>query len=86
MLQIRCDAVYMRPDPIPFGALQSAHKVPVRWDPPVLDLIRRRCDEVEATLTSTALPEISREILARRKDGRPIETIHIGAGFTFSFA
>jgi type VI secretion system protein VasG len=75
--------------------IEDHHKVPVRWDPPVLDLIRRRCNEVEsggrmveAILTNTMLPEISREILARRKDGCSIEQIHIGAdgtGFTFSF-
>ena len=74
----------------------SQHKVPMTWEPGVVDLIRRRCTEVEsggrmidAILTNTVLPEVSREILVRLKEGRPIAKLHLGVaddGFTYEFA
>ena len=60
----------------------------------MVDLIRQRCTEVEsggrmidAILTNTVLPEVSREILGAL-EGRPIERIRVGAddGFTYEFA
>ena len=62
------------------GAWSSQHKVPIDVGRAVVDLIRRRCTEVEsggrmidAILTNTVLPEVSREILRRILEGRPIE-------------
>ena len=61
----------------------------------MLDLIRQRCTEVEsggrmvdAILSNTVLPEVSRGILERLKEGRPFHQVRIGAadhGFAYSF-
>jgi type VI secretion system protein VasG len=61
----------------------------------VVDLIAKRCAEVEsgarvvdAILTNTVLPAISREILNRTMEGKTIERVAIGvdeAGFTYRF-
>jgi type VI secretion system protein VasG len=74
----------------------SQHKVPMTWEPGVVDLIRRRCTEVEsggrmidAILTNTVLPEVSREILVRLKEGRPIAKLHLAVAddrFSYEFA
>jgi type VI secretion system protein VasG len=74
----------------------SQHKVPMTWGPGVVDLIRRRCTEVEsggrmidAILTNTVLPEVSREILVRLKEGRPIAKLHLAVAddrFSYEFA
>ena len=75
--------------------VRAQHDVPLTWDEAVIDLIRKRCTEVEsggrmidAILTNTVLPAVSRELLIRLKDGRPIEKVHLGVaddGFTYSF-
>ena len=60
----------------------------------MIDLIRRRCTEVEsggrmidAILTNTVLPAVSREMLVRRQADRPIEKVHLGvAGDSFAYA
>ena len=44
---------------------------------------------IDAILTNTVLPEVSREILVRLKEGRPIAKLHVGVaddGFTYEFA
>src|SRR4051794_32025285 len=63
--------------------VRAQHDVPLTWDDAVIDLIRKRCTEVEsggrmidAILTNTVLPAVSRELLIRLKDGRPIEKVH----------
>ena len=75
--------------------VRAQHNVPLTWDEPVVDLIRKRCTEVEsggrmidAILTNTVLPAVSRELLIRLKDGQPIEKVHLGVaddGFAYSF-
>jgi len=75
--------------------LTENHKVPFSYDPEVLTLIASRCTEtesgaraVDAILTHSMLPEISREFLTRMADGRPVGRVHIGRGagqFTYSF-
>ena len=43
---------------------------------------------IDAILTNTVLPAISREFLIRLKDGQPIEKVHLGVaddGFTYGF-
>jgi type VI secretion system protein VasG len=76
--------------------IEERHKVQVRLEEQVLDLIRQRCTEVEsggrmvdAILSNTVLPEVSRGILERLKDGRSFHQVRIGAagpGFAYSFA
>jgi type VI secretion system protein VasG len=75
--------------------IEDRHKVQVRLEEPVLDLVRQRCTEVEsggrmvdAILSNTVLPEVSRGILERLKDGRAFREVRIGTadhGFAYSF-
>jgi type VI secretion system protein VasG len=71
------------------------HQATLSYDDAVVKLIADRCTEVEsgarvvdAILTNTVLPAISREILNRTMEGKTIERIAIGvadAGFSYSF-
>jgi type VI secretion system protein VasG len=71
------------------------HRAVLSYDESVVDLIAKRCAEVEsgarvvdAILTNTVLPAISREILNRTIEGKSIERISIGvvdAGFSYDF-
>ncbi|MGE0500222.1 MAG: type VI secretion system ATPase TssH [Rhizobiaceae bacterium] len=61
----------------------------------VLDLIKARCTEIEsggrmidAILTNSLLPELSRGVLNRALEGKPFEKVTVGAsgeGFTYAF-
>jgi len=62
----------------------SNHDVPFTYDDKVVNLLLSRCTEVEsggrmidAILTNTMLPRISREILTRIMEGRELGRIHI---------
>jgi type VI secretion system protein VasG len=62
----------------------ARHGVPFAYEPAVVELIRKRCTEVEsggrmidAILTNTVLPTISREFLVRLKDGTPITSVQV---------
>src|SRR5216684_2877667 len=64
--------------------VQQNHKVPFTFDASVPELIAERCTELEsggrmidAILTNTVLPTISREFLARTMEGRPVDRVHI---------
>ena len=64
--------------------VQSNHRLPFTYDDSVLDLIASRCTELEsggrmidAILTNTMLPTISREILTRMMQGEPVGRVHI---------
>ncbi len=64
--------------------LQEQHQVPFTYDDAVVDLIADRCTEVEsgartvdAILTHTLLPEISREFLTRMMEGKQIDRVHV---------
>ncbi len=71
------------------------HRAVLSYDEAVVELIAKRCAEVEsgarvvdAILTNTVLPAISREILNRTMAGKAIGRIAIGAadsGFTYGF-
>ncbi|MEM1432631.1 MAG: type VI secretion system ATPase TssH [Pseudomonadota bacterium] len=73
----------------------EAHGVPFSYDDSVIDLVAARCTEMEsggrmidAILTNTVLPHISREFLTRLMDGETVEKIHIGVEegeFSYSF-
>ncbi len=64
--------------------IQANHGIPLEVDDEVIKLIISRCTEVEsgarmvdAILTNTLLPEISRHILTEQMEGRPIKRIGI---------
>jgi len=62
------------------------YQIPFSYDDAVVQLISSRCTELEsggrmidAVLTNTLLPEISRELLLRTLDGRPISVVRVSA-------
>jgi len=64
--------------------VRENHGVPFTYDEDVIKLIAQRCTELEsggrmidAILTNTVLPEISREFLNRMIEGKPVERVHI---------
>ena len=71
------------------------HRSTLTYDDAVVDLIAKRCSEVEsgarvvdAILTNTVLPAISRELLNRTMEGKTIERVAVGvdeSGFTYGF-
>ena len=76
--------------------LADRHGVPLAYGDAVVDLVRRRCTEMEsggrmidAILTNTVLPQISREFLTRMREDRPVRQVELGVegdDFTYSFA
>jgi type VI secretion system protein VasG len=74
--------------------VRENHGIPMSYDADVVKLIVGRCAELEsggrmidAILTNTVLPQISREYLERLVDGRTIETVRLGvAGSDFVYA
>lgn len=70
------------------------HKIPFSYDDEVINLIVKRCTEVEsggrmidAILTNTMLPRISLEFLTRMMEGKPIERVHVNvADSDFAYA
>jgi len=70
------------------------HQVPFTYDDEALDLIVSRCTELEsggrmidAILTNTVLPAISREFLTRTMAGNPVQRVHVSvADGEFSYA
>jgi type VI secretion system protein VasG len=75
--------------------VRERYSVPFQYDASVVQLITKRCTEVEsggrmidAVLTNTLLPEISRELLVRTLDGRPIQKVAVSArddAFVYTF-
>ena len=75
--------------------VRERYAVPFEYDPSVVKLITQRCTEVEsggrmidAVLTNTLLPEISRELLHRTLENRPIQKVGVTArdnAFEYSF-
>jgi type VI secretion system protein VasG len=72
------------------------HKIPFTYDDDALQLIVSRCAEVEsggrmidAILTNTVLPTISREFLTRTMAGQPLNRVHVavsGGDFAYRFS
>lgn len=63
---------------------QENHRADFTYDDAVVEAIRSRCREVESgarnvdhILTGTLLPEVSREILVRMAEGRPISKVAV---------
>jgi type VI secretion system protein VasG len=76
--------------------LKLNHKAAFTYSPQVIDTIAARCKEVESgarnvdhILTGTLLPTVSREILTRIGEGRPVKKVTIGVDgqgqFTYEF-
>jgi type VI secretion system protein VasG len=71
------------------------YSVPFTYTPAVVELITSRCNElesggrmIEAVLNNTLLPEVSRELLLRAFDSKPVGRITVDvadAGFTYAF-
>jgi len=64
--------------------IQENHGIPFTYDDAVIELIAERCTELEsggrmidAILTNTILPEISREFLERMVEGEAPEKVHV---------
>jgi type VI secretion system protein VasG len=76
--------------------IRENHDIPLTYDDNVVQLIISRCTEVEsgarmvdAILTNTLLPEISRHVLIEKMEARPIGKIHIGVEndeFSYNFS
>jgi type VI secretion system protein VasG len=75
--------------------VQESHGVPFSYDDAVLELILERCTELEsggrmidAILTNSLLPVLSREFLTRLVDHCPLERVHVSvenAEFAYAF-
>jgi type VI secretion system protein VasG len=64
--------------------IRANHKIPFTYDDEVIQQIIERCTEVEsggrmidAILTNTVLPRISKELLTRMMEGQPVEKVHV---------
>jgi type VI secretion system protein VasG len=64
--------------------VRENHRVPFTYDDAVVSLVASRCTELEsggrmvdAILTNTVLPAISKEMLVRIMEGRKVERVHI---------
>lgn len=73
--------------------VRESRGVPFSYEEAVVDLVRKRCVELEsggrmidAILTGTLLPRISREILGRLRAGRPLARVHVGVSADGDFA
>ncbi len=75
--------------------IEENHGVPFSYGDEVVALIANRCTEVEsgartvdAILTNTLLPEVSRELLSRFLEGREVAKVEVGTAdsrFTYAF-
>jgi type VI secretion system protein VasG len=66
--------------------ITAAHRIPFTYDDAVVRLVVSRCTEMEsggrmidAILTNSLLPRVSREILTRTMEGRPVARIAVTA-------
>lgn len=76
--------------------MAANHDIPLTYSDAVLELIAARCTELEsggrmidAILTNTVLPQISRELLMRMAEGTPLQAIEIDAvddNFVYNFS
>ncbi|SDG36835.1 type VI secretion system protein VasG [Pseudomonas benzenivorans] len=76
--------------------VETTHKVPFDYDDEVVELVVSRCTETEsggrmidAILTNTLLPDMSREFLTRMLEGKPAERVNVrvqDGNFDYAFA
>ncbi|MCB1886015.1 MAG: type VI secretion system ATPase TssH, partial [Rhodocyclaceae bacterium] len=75
--------------------VEERHKVPFSYTDEVVKLVVSRCTEsesggrmIDAILTNTLLPDLSKEFLSRLMEGRPVARVEVGAAdneFTYVF-
>ena len=75
--------------------VEQRYKIPFEVSDDVVKLVVSRCTEsesggrmIDAILTNTMLPDISREFLNRMLEGKPIERVHVGVrdgAFDYAF-
>ncbi len=75
--------------------IEARYKIPFECSEDVVKLVVSRCTEsesggrmIDAILTNTMLPDISREFLTRMMEGKPIERVSVGVadgGFKYTF-
>ncbi len=75
--------------------VEARYKIPFEYGDDVVKLVVSRCTEsesggrmIDAILTNTMLPDISREFLTRMMEGKAIERVQVGVadgGFTYQF-
>lgn len=75
--------------------VEARYKIPFEYGEDVVKLVVSRCTEsesggrmIDAILTNTMLPDISREFLTRLMDGTPVAGVTVGvqdAGFAYTF-
>jgi len=75
--------------------VEARYKIPFEYDDEVVKLVVSRCTEsesggrmIDAILTNTMLPDISREFLTRAMEGKAVERVTVGAAngnFTYTF-
>jgi type VI secretion system protein VasG len=76
--------------------VETRYKVPFEYSEDVVGLVVSRCTEsesggrmIDAILTNTMLPDMSREFLTRTMEGRAIQGVKVGAdgaAFAYTFA
>ncbi|MFM9915484.1 MAG: type VI secretion system ATPase TssH, partial [Rhizobacter sp.] len=74
--------------------VEARYKIPFTFGDDVVKLVVSRCTEsesggrmIDAILTNTMLPDISKEFLNRMLEGKPIERVNVGvADGNFSYA
>ena len=76
--------------------VEARYKIPFEYGDDVVKLVVSRCTEsesggrmIDAILTNTMLPDISREFLTRMMEGKVIEKVDVGvadAAFTYDFS
>jgi type VI secretion system protein VasG len=91
---VLADIVRLQLDRIQKRIMEN-HKIPLTYDNDVVDHIVSRCTEsesggrmIDAILTNTMLPEISRKILISMMEGSPISRVHagvVGKEFAYGF-
>jgi type VI secretion system protein VasG len=75
--------------------VEARYKIPFEYGDDVVKLVVSRCTEsesggrmIDAILTNTMLPDISREFLTRMMEGKPITGVKVGVadgGFAYAF-
>ncbi|WP_424683009.1 type VI secretion system ATPase TssH [Frateuria sp. YIM B11624] len=76
--------------------IEARYKIPFEYDDEVVKLVVSRCTEsesggrmIDAILTNTMLPDVSREFLNRMIAGTPVTGVQVGvkdANFSYAFA
>ena len=75
--------------------VEARYKIPFSYTDDVIKLVVSRCTEsesggrmIDAILTNTMLPDVSREFLTRMMEGHEIKSVDVGVtdgNFSYSF-